>query len=221
MKKELLSIVFGLFGLMVHAQSITIKGAVKSNTGESIIGANIVLLGTYDGASSDLDGQFSFSTEEKGKQVLQITYIGFDTLSMPLELNGQNLEFNLKLKETVNELNAVTIVAGVFEASDTKKSVILKSVDIALTAGAVADITGAMLTLPGTVRNQESGQLLVRGGAAYETRTLIDGLYVQNAYNSTTGNLPARNRFSPFMFKGMMFSSGAIRRNTARLCLPH
>lgn len=208
MKKELLSIVFGLFCLLVHAQSITIKGAVKSTTGESIIGANIVLLGTYDGASSDLDGQFSFSTEEKGKQILQITYIGFDTLSMPLELKGQNLEFNLKLKETVNELNAVTIVAGVFEASDTKKSVILKSVDIALTAGAVADITGAMLTLPGTVRNQESGQLLVRGGAAYETRTLIDGLYVQNAYNSTTGNLPARNRFSPFMFKGMMFSSG-------------
>ena len=117
MKKGLLSVVFGLFCLLAHAQSITIKGAVKSNTGESIIGANIVLLGTYDGASSDLEGQFNFSTEEKGKQVLQITYIGFDTLSMPLELSGQNLEFNLKLKETVNELNAVTIVAGVFEAS--------------------------------------------------------------------------------------------------------
>lgn len=202
------SIFLSLIFFSLSAQSTTIKGTISSTRGESIIGANIVLLGTYDGASSDLNGQFNFSTEEKGKQTLQITYIGFDTLTLPLELKGETMEFNLKLKETVNELNAVTIVAGVFEASDTKKSVVLKSVDIALTAGAVADITGAMLTLPGTVRNQETGQLLVRGGAASETRTLIDGLYVQNAYNSTTGNLPARNRFSPFMFKGMMFSSG-------------
>ena len=207
MKKGLLTLVFGLSSLFLSAQTL-IKGVVTSTTGENIIGANIVLLGTYDGTSSDLNGAFNFNTTETGKQVLQITYIGCDTLSLPVELQGQPLEFKFKLKETVNELNAVTIVSGVFEASDTKKSVVLKSVDIALTAGAVADITGAMLTLPGTTRNPETGQLLVRGGAAYETRTLIDGLYVQNAYNSTTANMPARNRFSPFLFKGMMFSSG-------------
>ncbi|MBK7939631.1 MAG: TonB-dependent receptor plug domain-containing protein [Lewinellaceae bacterium] len=84
----------------------------------------------------------------------------------------------------------------------------LTPIDIALTASATADIAGAIATLPGTTRNGESGQILVRGGAAYETRTFIDGLYVQNPYNSSVPNVPARNRFSPFLFKGTQFSTG-------------
>lgn len=64
------SIVLSLIYCSLSAQSTTLKGTVSSTRGESIIGANIVLLGTYDGASSDLNGQFNFSTEEKGKQTL-------------------------------------------------------------------------------------------------------------------------------------------------------
>lgn len=208
MKKLLITLVAIILTLVVHAQSI-IKGVVTTTKGETVIGANIALEGTYDGASTDTLGRFQFTTDEKGVKKLIVTFIGCDTLKSIITLKtGETLDLPLKIKEAYNELNEVTIAAGVFEASDEKKSVVLKSVDIAMTAGAAADVTGAMLTLPGTTRNSETGQLLVRGGAAYETRTLIDGLYVQNPYNSTMGNMPARNRFSPFMFKGTMFSSG-------------
>jgi hypothetical protein len=207
--KKILITTIALFTILIAFSQTTVKGIVTSTKGETIIGANVVLEGTYDGASTDTLGKFQFSTTEKGEKRLIITFIGCDTLKMALILRGgENLDLNLKIKEAYNELNEVTISAGVFEASDIKKSVVLKSVDIAMTAGASADITGAMLTLPGTTRNTETGQLLVRGGAAYETRTIIDGLYVQNPYNSSTANLPARNRFTPFMFKGTMFSSG-------------
>jgi vitamin B12 transporter len=185
-----------------------IEGLLLSTFGDTIIGANVVLRGTYDGTSTDLKGRFAFNSSEKGAQVLQVTYIGFDTLNIPVQLNGQAIKLNLKIRANVNQLSETVILAGTFEAGDSKKTVVLKPVDIALTAGAVADITGALLTLPGAVRNQESGQLLVRGGSPSETRTLIDGMYVQSPYNNTTGNMPARNRFSPFMFKGMSFSSG-------------
>lgn len=208
MKKILFSL-FALFGSLFSFSQTTIKGIVSTTSGETVIGANVVLEGTYDGASTDTLGKFQFSTDEKGEKRLIITFIGCDTFKSLLILRGGEMhDLNLKIKQSYNELNEVTISAGVFEASDEKKSVVLKSVDIAMTAGASADITGAMLTLPGTTRNNETGQLLVRGGAAYETRTIIDGMYVQNPYNSTTGNMPARNRFSPFMFKGTMFSSG-------------
>ncbi len=207
MKKIFFTTLAVLTSLFAIAQT-TIKGVVKTNKGETVIGANVVLAGTYDGASTDTLGQFQFTTSEQGSQQLIVTFIGCDTLKMSLILRGETLDLPLKIKESFNELNEVTISAGVFEASDEKKNVVLKSVDIAMTAGASADITGAMLTLPGTTRNNETGQLLVRGGAAYETRTLMDGLYVQSPYNSTTGNLPARNRFSPFMFKGTTFSAG-------------
>ena len=207
--KKILVTTIALFTILFAFCQTTVKGIVTSTKGETIIGANVVLEGTYDGASTDTLGKFQFSTTEKGEKRLIITFIGCDTLKSTLILRGgETLDLPLKIKESYNELNEVTISAGVFEASDIKKSVVLKSVDIAMTAGASADITGAMLTLPGTTRNTETGQLLVRGGAAYETRTIIDGLYVQNPYNSSTANLPARNRFTPFMFKGTMFSSG-------------
>ncbi len=207
MKKILFTSILIFINLVVQSQT-TIQGVVTTTKGETVIGANVALENTYDGASTDTLGHFHFTTEEKGAKRLIVTFIGCDTLKMNLLLRGEKLDLTLKIKESFNELNEVTISAGVFEASDVKKSVVLKAVDIAMTAGASADITGAMNTLPGTTRNAETGQLLVRGGAASETRTIIDGLYVQNPYNSSTGNLPARNRFSPFMFKGTMFSSG-------------
>lgn len=162
--KKIFFTTFALFTTLLAFSQTTIKGIVTSTKGETIIGANVVLEGTYDGASTDTLGKFQFSTTEKGEKRLIITFIGCDTLKMALILGGgENLDLNLKIKEAYNELNEVTISAGVFEASDIKKSVVLKSVDIAMTAGASADITGAMLTLPGTTRNNETGQLLVRG----------------------------------------------------------
>ena len=116
----------------------------------------------------------------------------------------------------------VVITAGAFEASDEKKAVILNSIDIVTTAGATADIAGALNTLPGTQAVGEEGRLFVRGGAAYETRTFIDGLFVQNPYNASVPNLPARGRFSPFLFKGTSFSTGAdTQRNMDRHFLLH
>ncbi len=48
----------------------TINGVVTDEEGESLVGANIYLEGTYDGTSSDLQGGFSLITEETGEQPL-------------------------------------------------------------------------------------------------------------------------------------------------------
>ncbi|MEO1516583.1 MAG: TonB-dependent receptor [Bacteroidota bacterium] len=197
-----------LMGCIQLSAQTTIKGVVSDGRGELIIGANVLLDGTYDGASSDVEGRFSFVTVESGAQQLMVSYIGYEDFRMAIDLTGKELEVNIQLKEIINELEAVVITAGSFEASDERKSVILKPLDIAMTAGATADIAGALNTLPGTQTVGETGQLFVRGGSANETRTFIDGMFVQNPYNSTTANLPSRNRFSPFLFKGTMFSTG-------------
>ena len=84
----------------------------------------------------------------------------------------------------------------------------MKPLDIVTTAGALADITGALNTLPGTAKVGNDGRLFVRGGDASETAIFFDGLRVANAYGSTTSNLPTRNRFNPALFKGTFFSTG-------------
>lgn len=205
--KEITLLFTLLFTTTLYSQ-VTIKGTITSEENESIIGANLFLKDTYDGGSTDENGNFEFVTYESGEQIFVVTYIGFETLEKIIQIGTETVEINAKIIEEANELNTVTITAGAFEASDEKKAVILTSLDIVTTAGASADITGALNTLPGTQTVGEDGRLFVRGGAAYETRTFIDGLYVQNPYGSSVPDVPARGRFSPFLFKGTMFSTG-------------
>lgn len=210
MKKQLLAaILFGLAGAL-FAQKTTISGKIvdKSNK-EPLIGANIYLVDTYDGATSDIDGKFRFETDETGAQALQITYLGFDTLVQKITLAGQNLEFEFALKESFNQLNVVVITAGAFEASDEKKVTVLKPLDIVTTASAGGDTYGALKTLPGAqVSSGDESGLFVRGGTGSEAQTFIDGLLVKNPFFASTPDFAARGRFNPFLFKGTVFSTG-------------
>lgn len=207
--KPFILTVFSLFVITsAFAQSTTIKGIVVSNKKDTVPGANIILKDTYDGTTSDIGGKFEFTTTETGKQVLLITYVGFEDYLDTLQLNGGTIEKNIILKEKFNELNAVVISAGAFEASDEKKNTILKPLDIVTTAGAEGDIYGALETLPGASKVGNDDGLYVRGGSDYETKTIIDGMIVNNPYYSTTPDVPSRGRFQPFLFKGTVFSTG-------------
>ena len=186
----------------------TISGKIADKKGELIPGANVYLEDTYDGATSDLEGNFSFNTIESGEQILIASFIGYYPVTQPVTLDGNPLVLELTLIEEINKLDGVVITAGAFEASDEKKSVILKPLDIATTAGATADIPGALNTLPGTQTNGESGRLFVRGGSSEETRVFVDGMLVQEFYNPSAPNTPGRSRFSPFLFKGTSFTTG-------------
>ncbi len=187
----------------------TLKGRVTDEKGHALPGANISLKGSYDGASTDAEGNFQFKTTDKGAQTLNCSFIGYEAHSQPIVLNGGIVSLVLKLRETANELNTVTITAGTFEASDEKKTTTIKPIDIVTTAGGGADITQAMTLLtPGAQRNGESTGLFVRGGSAQESKILIDGLTVQNAFNTPAPDVASRSRFAPFQFKGAAFSTG-------------
>lgn len=192
-----------------NAQTL-LRGLVTDQQGEALPGANVFLPGTYDGATTDSTGRFTFSTTATGERTLLVLFLGCDTFRQTLNLDGKIIpDLNIKLAESRGQLREVVVTAGNFEAgSDRKRATVLSSLDIALAASASADIAGAIAMLPGVTRNGESGQILVRGGAAYETRTFMDGLLVQNPNSNTVNNLPARNRFSPFLFKGTVFSTG-------------
>lgn len=206
MKKNLL-IVFTLCLQTVFGQT-KISGRVTDGKGDGLPLVNVILLDTYDGSSTDVNGNFEFVTAETGNKVLLAKYIGFKEFQQMLALNGKPISLNITLHEAINELEAVTISAGSFTASDQARRTVFKAIDIATTAGATADIAGALNTLPGTQKVGESGRLFVRGGEGTETRTFIDGMGVLDAYSPSAPNTPSRGRFLPFMFKGTSFSTG-------------
>lgn len=185
----------------------TISGKIADKKG-MVAGANIFIKDTYDGVSSASDGSFSFVTSEVGSKLLVVSYLGYENYEQQITLNGNPVSITVKLTEKANELNTVTISAGAFEASDEKKMVILRPLDIVTTAGAGGDIYGALQTLPGTQAAGEKEGLYVRGGDASETKTIIDGIMITNPYFSSVPDVPQRGRFSPFLFKGTYFSTG-------------
>ena len=177
------------------------------NKGNPINGANVYLEGTYDGASTHENGGFSFETAETGTQTLIISMIAYETFIQVADVSYfQNLK--ITLQEAINQLTGVTLTAGTFEAGDNSKVSVLKPLDIVTTAGAAGDFVGALQTLPGTSTVNEDGRLFVRGGSANETQVFIDGLRVFQPFNATANNVPTRGRFSPFLFKGITFSTG-------------
>ncbi len=206
MKKLIIIIITTLFGYLNYAQT-TISGKVTDAKNEPIIGANIYLDGTYDGDTSNDKGEFSFTTEESGTQVLIVSYISYETKSITLDV-GQMNDLKVKLREDVNTLDAVVISAGTFEANDNSKVSVLKALDVVTTASALGDFVGALQTLPGTSNVAEDGRLFVRGGSADETQIFIDGIRVFTPYTPTTNNIPTRGRYSPFLFDGITFSTG-------------
>lgn len=184
-------------------------GRVLDDKGLPLPGVNIFIKGSYDGTTSGVEGDFAFHTEKGGMQVIVFRLIGYKTIEIPVECKGglQTLP-DQKLIEVITEINGVTISAGAMEASDEKKSVVLRPLDIVTTPSAVGDIIGALQTLPGTSAVGNDGRLFVRGGDASEVGIYIDGLRVANAYGTTAGNVPTRTRFNPNLFKGTFFSTG-------------
>lgn len=185
-----------------------LTGRVTDRQGNGIPLANVILADTYDGATTDNAGNFAFETFETGTQKLIIRFVGYKDFEQAVVLSGKPLAIQATLEETINELDAVEITAGSFMASDESRRTVLKAIDIATTAGATADIAGALNTLPGTQKVGESGRLFVRGGDGNETKTFIDGMLVLDAYGPAAPNTPSRGRFLPFMFKGTSFSTG-------------
>lgn len=200
----LIALFIGTF--WVQAQT-TITGTILDNHGVPIYGANIYLEGTYDGATSDDQGHFEFTTDEKGEQTLVVSFIAFQTYSLKAEVNKMK-GLQISLKEEINTLTGVTLTAGTFEAGDKAKNAVLKPMDVVTTAGAMGDYIGALQTLPATTKVAEDGRLFVRGGEADETQIFIDGMRVFSAYTPTANNMPTRGRYSSFLFNGISFSTG-------------
>ncbi len=184
-----------------------IAGKVTDPKGKPLSGANVFLDGTYDGASTDTEGNFSFTTTETGTVTLKITYLTYESFSETFEVSTY-VSKTFSLKESINSLDTVVINAGTFEAGDKARVSVLKPLDIVTTAGSAGDIVAALQTLPGTQTVGESGRLFVRGGEADETQTFVDGLRVPQPYGATANNIPTRGRFSPFLFSGISFSTG-------------
>ncbi len=205
--KRVLTIALILAGISAKCQ-VKISGRVTDAKNKPVAGASIALKNSYDGATTDSSGNYSFITTEKGDQEIEVSIIGYKTVEQKITITRTPLIVNISLKELITELKAVVISAGSFEASDKNKGAVLNPLDIVTTPSANGDVTSAFKTLPGTQQVGESEGLFVRGGTATESKIFMDGNLVNNFFYTSTPGIATRGRFNPFLFKGTVFSTG-------------
>ena len=89
----------------ITQQQVKVTGTVLDETGESIIGANVIVKGTTRGIITDLDGAFTIDVAPN--EVLQISYIGY--LPQEITFNGQT-SLTIQLKEDTQALEEVVVI---------------------------------------------------------------------------------------------------------------
>ena len=93
-------------GIQSVQQTGTCTGVVKDATGETVIGASVVVKGTTNGTITGLDGDFSLSGVKKG-DIIQISFVGY--LTQEIKWDGQPL--NITLKDDTQKLDEVVVTA--------------------------------------------------------------------------------------------------------------
>jgi hypothetical protein len=207
MKTKLLFLIsFFSFALSFAQTKISGKVTFKNKgVGE----VNVTLKDTYDGATTDANGNFSFETSEKGNHMLVFTHPKYIDVEKPIVIDNQEVSVNAELKEQINEIDAVVVSAGSIEASDRKRATaLLTPIDIYTTAGADGQISSALNYLPGVQKVGETEGLFVRGGTGTESKIFMDGSLINNYFSSSVPGIAGRDRFNTSLFKGNIFSSG-------------
>ncbi len=174
-----------------NAQSANIRGFVyEKGTGEPVIFTNVYLLGTSIGATTDVNGYFSITKVPPGNYTLTVTYIGNDTLKMPVEIKGSEiLTKKLFLTKSSVKLRDVVISAekqdAVTQVRTSVTKITAKEIKQLPSVGGEPDLAQYLQVIPGVIfTGDQGGQLYIRGGSPIQNKVLMDGMIVYNPFHS-------------------------------------
>ena len=106
-KVSFLSMLLSLCMTAAFAQQGAIKGKILDENGEPIIGANVIEKGTTNGTITDLDGNYTLTVNNLKNAVLQVSYIGYNTVETPVK--GQKT-LDVKMASSVVNLGEVVAI---------------------------------------------------------------------------------------------------------------
>ncbi len=172
-------------GQLVAQQSL-ITGVLRDAvTGSRLPGATVRIEGTTEGASTDLNGQFALRTSRTGEVNLTITYIGFETINLTVELvPGEESHIETEMRPSAGELSEVVItenLQGTARAMNQQRaSSVIMNVVAADQIGRFPDPNAAeaLQRVQGVNIERDQGEgryVLIRGLAPQFTNINING----------------------------------------------
>jgi len=108
--KRLLCIALIFTGFQIKAQqTYSVRGMVSNEKGEPLSGATVYITNSTYKQPSDREGKFNFTNISPGAYELVVTMVGFVPNIQSITILDKPLTLNIKLKESITSLNAVTI----------------------------------------------------------------------------------------------------------------
>ncbi len=183
MRRKFLVFIWFLFlGTGIYAQE-TITGTILDISNEPIPGANIVIKGTTEGTTTDLDGNYSISNV-KPDDVLQISFIGMLTEEVPVE---NQTKIDISLIPDIMQLEDVVVVGyGTVKKKDLTGAVVslgAEDIDDAPTSNTMEALQGKVAGLDITNSSGSASgdiSILLRGNRSLQNESepiyIIDGM---------------------------------------------
>ncbi|MCU0422493.1 MAG: carboxypeptidase-like regulatory domain-containing protein [Bacteroidia bacterium] len=193
MKKIILVIIVLAYNFILKAQPLTqtIRGTiVDADSRLPIIGATVQITGlsTVIGTSTNISGEYKIEKVPIGNITLQISFIGYETKTIPdIELSaGKETILNITLQEQVVKMNEAVVSATVDKGSARNEMNMISSRSISLDeskryAGSFNDPARILNNFAG-VTNSQNGEndIIVRGNSPKYIQWRIEGVEISN-----------------------------------------
>lgn len=183
--KLIFSTLVTIFGYL-NAQSASIKGTVvDSLSGNTLIGANVILEGTSLGMATDKEGRYNIPNVNPGQYVIKVSYIGYESSSKEIDISGDEenvIDFNLKFTTVEGKTVVVTAQArGQMDAIN--KQLKAKSIKNIVSSDRIQELpesnaAEAVARIPGVSIRREGGEgnkVVIRGLSPKYNKITVNG----------------------------------------------
>lgn len=204
----------------------TVSGVVTDELGEPLAGATVMLVGTTQGVSADIDGEFTIILE-KGFSTLRISYVGMETQNIKVKPNEKILTVVMRQTENMLTETVVTGYQNLKRESATGSYQIITAADIdAHYASSVTDnLEGKVPGLLSYDNGKGAGKTMtIRGTGSFNASTsplvVVDGLPIEGSIETVNpydiDNITVLKDAAAAAIYGARASNGVIVITTKR-----
>ncbi|MCE1201952.1 MAG: TonB-dependent receptor [Bacteroidia bacterium] len=222
MKKSLLTILILIsVTYATIAQNAQVQGRVVDATNnEPLPFANVIIIGTNTGATTDFDGRFIITGLRPGFITLEATYVGYvNTRSAEIQVTNAKTEFvEIRMKNAGIALQEVEVVANPFLRTEESPLSLqrLTVSEIETSPGSNRDISRVIQSLPGVGSGLSfRNDIIIRGGGPSEAKFFLDGVEIPtiNHFATQGSSGGAVGILNADFISGVDFYSGAFPAN--------
>ncbi len=147
-------------------------------SGDPIVGASVLIVGTKIGAMTDFDGNFRVQQVEPGEYTIKISAVGYQSVEIT-ELSvkaDQNTEASVSLEEAISDIGETITVKGKTDILNIREVANQRTITKeSIQKQPVTTVDELLESVAGITTNQ-SGEVYIRGGRAGEVSYIVDGV---------------------------------------------